>query len=175
MNNDLLNKSNLTNSINFMELPTEKLDEYIKLLEEFMNKSEKEGKFVEAELAKQRIIQLNKVKDKKNLKDAKIRHLQEKEELELSQKEELNQFNMEMDKQFYDLSNKFQEMQKQLEQNHEDELKKFQVQMIYLLKRNILIQYPFLRKMYLVLSLLEIILVKVCMRTPIVKVLEEEY
>ena len=126
MNNDLLNKSNLTNSINFMELPTEKLDEYIKLLEEFMNKSEKEGKFVEAELAKQRIIQLNKVKDKKNLKDAKIRHLQEKEELELSQKEELNQFNMEMDKQFYDLSNKFQEMQKQLEQNHEDELKKFQ-------------------------------------------------
>ena len=126
MNNDLLNKSNLTNSINFMELPTEKLDEYIKLLEEFMNKSEKEGKFVEAELAKQRIIQLNKVKDKKNLKDAKIRHLQEKEELELSQKEELNQFNMEMDKQFYDLSNKFQEMQKQLQQNHENELKKFQ-------------------------------------------------
>ena len=57
MNNDLLNKSNLTNSINFMELPTEKLDEYIKLLEDFMNKSEKEGKFVEAELAKQRIIQ----------------------------------------------------------------------------------------------------------------------
>ena len=40
--------------------------------------------------------------------------------------EELNQFNMEMDKQFYDLSNKFQEMQKQLQQNHEEELRKFQ-------------------------------------------------
>ena len=69
---------------------------------------------------------MNKIKDKKNLKEAKIRHLQEKEDLEFSQKEELSQFNMEMDKNFYDLSNKFQEMQKQLQQNHEDELKKFQ-------------------------------------------------
>ncbi len=125
-NNNVLNKSNLSNSINFMELPSEKIDEYIKILEEFMNKSEKEGKFVEAELAKQRIIQLNKIKDKKNLKEAKIRHLQEKEDLEASQKEELNQFNMKMDKEFYDLSNDYQEKQKQLQQTHEDELKKFQ-------------------------------------------------
>ena len=125
-NNNVLNKSNLSNSINFMELPSEKIDEYIKILEEFMNKSEKEGKFVEAELAKQRIIQLNKIKDKKNLKEAKIRHFQEKEDLEASQKEELNQFNMKMDKEFYDLSNDYQEKQKQLQQTHEDELKKFQ-------------------------------------------------
>ena len=126
MQNNEVNKSNLTNSINFMDLPLEKIEEYLKILEEFMNKSEKEGKFIEAELAKQRIIQLNKIKDKKNLKEAKIRHLQEKEDLEFSQKEELSQFNMEMDKNFYELSNKFQEMQKQLQQNHENELKKFQ-------------------------------------------------
>ena len=126
MQNNEVNKSNLTNSINFMDLPLEKIEEYLKILEEFMNKSEKEGKFIEAELAKQRIIQLNKIKDKKNLKEAKIRHLQEKEDLEASQKEELNQFNMKMDKEFYDLSNDYQEKQKQLQQTHEDELKKFQ-------------------------------------------------
>ena len=122
-----LNVSQLSNtSVNFNEMSIEKIDEYIGILEEFMSKSEKEGKFVEAELAKQRIIQLNKIKDKKNLKEAKIRHLQEKEDLEASQKEELNQFNMKMDKEFYDLSNDYQEKQKQLQQTHEDELKKFQ-------------------------------------------------
>ena len=58
--------SQLSNaSINYNEMSIEKIDEYIGILEEFMSKSEKEGKFVEAELAKQRIIQLNKVKDKK--------------------------------------------------------------------------------------------------------------
>ena len=125
-NNNVLNKSNLSNSINFMELPSEKIDEYIKILEEFMNKSEKEGKFVEAELAKQRIIQLNKVKDKKNLEEAKYRHMQEKEELETIQKEELNQFNIERDKKFYELTNEFQEKQNQLEKEHEEQIKKFE-------------------------------------------------
>ena len=33
---------------------------------------------------------------------------------------------MKMDKEFYDLSNDYQEKQKQLQQTHEDELKKFQ-------------------------------------------------
>ena len=122
-----LNVSQLSNtSVNFNEMSIEKIDEYIGILEEFMNKSEKEGKFVEAELAKQRIIQLNKVKDKKNLKEAKFRHMQEKEELESTQKEELNKFNIERDKKFYELTNEFQEKQNQLEKEHEEQIKKFE-------------------------------------------------
>ena len=35
--------------------------------------------------------------------------MQEKEELEATQKEELNQFNIEKDKKFYELTNEFQE------------------------------------------------------------------
>ena len=122
-----LNVSQLSNtSVNFDEMSIEKIDEYIGILEEFMSKSEKEGKFVEAELAKQRIIQLNKVKDKKNLEEAKYRHMQEKEELETIQKEELNQFNIERDKKFYELTNEFQEKQNQLEKEHEEQIKKFE-------------------------------------------------
>lgn len=96
------------------------------MLKSFQFKSEKEGKFVEAELAKQRIIQLRAVQDKKRIKDAKERHIQEREELESVQKEELNKFNEEMDKQFYELSNRFQEMQNQLETAHEEEIQKCQ-------------------------------------------------
>jgi len=109
-------------SINFLELPQEKIDDYINILQEFQDKSEKEGKFVEAELAKQRILQLLKVKDKQELKEVKEKHSLEKKELEDSQKEELNKFNMEMDHQFYELSKKFQEEQAKLEQKHEEEL-----------------------------------------------------
>ena len=96
-------------SINFLELPQEKIDDYINILQEFQDKSEKEGKFVEAELAKQRILQLLKVKDKQELKEVKEKH-------------SLNKFNMEMDHQFYELSKKFQEEQAKLEQKHEEEL-----------------------------------------------------
>ena len=43
-----LNVSQLSNtSVNFNEMSIEKIDEYIGILEEFMSKSEKEGKFVE--------------------------------------------------------------------------------------------------------------------------------
>ena len=69
---------------------------------------------------------MRSVQDKKRLKDAKERHLQEREELEAIQKEELNNYNTEMDRQFYELSSKFQEMQNQLEQAHDEELQKFQ-------------------------------------------------
>lgn len=109
-------------SINFLELPQEKIDDYIKILQEFQDKSEQEGKFVEAELAKQRIFQLLKVKDKQELKEIKEKHAIEKKELEDSQKEELNEFNMKMDHEFYKLSQKFQEEQTKLEQKHEEEL-----------------------------------------------------
>ena len=69
---------------------------------------------------------MRSVQDKIRLKDAKERHIQERAELESIQKEELNNFNTEIDRQFYELSSKFQEMQNQLEQAHEEELQKFQ-------------------------------------------------
>ena len=123
---DLLNKSTMSTEKNLLSLPTETIDEYIDLLTKFQNKSESEAKFVEAELAKQKISQLLKIKNKKNLIDAKERHIMEKNELETNQKEELDEFNKEMDRQFYELNEKYQEMQNKLDDEHNAQLKQLQ-------------------------------------------------
>ena len=123
---NILNKSTINNEKNLLSLPVEKIEEYIKILEEFQNKCEVEAKFVEADLAQKKIIQLKHIKDKKTLIDRKNKQIEEKDELERVQKEELDEFNREMDKKFYELNEKFQEMQNKLEQEHNGQLKELQ-------------------------------------------------
>jgi len=123
---NILNKSTINNEKNLLSLPVEKIDEYIKILEEFQGKCEVEAKFVEADLAQKKIVQLKHIKDKKNLIDRKNKQIEEKDELERVQKEELDEFNREMDKKFYELNEKFQEMQNKLEEEHNGQLKELQ-------------------------------------------------
>ena len=123
---NILNKSTINNEKNLLSLPVEKIEEYIKILEEFQNKCEVEAKFVEADLAQKKIIQLKHLKDKKTLIDRKNKQIEEKDELERVQKEELDEFNREMDKKFYELNEKFQEMQNKLEEEHNGQLKELQ-------------------------------------------------
>ena len=123
---NILNKSTINNEKTLLSLPVEKIDEYIKLLEEFQSKCEVEAKFVEADLAQKKIAQLINTKNKKNLLDRKNRQIEEREELERTQKEELDEFNKEQDKKFYELNEKFQEMQNKLEEEHNSQLKDLQ-------------------------------------------------
>lgn len=123
---NILNRSTINKEKSLLALPIEKLDEYIKLLEDFQNKCETEAKFVEADLAQKKIAQLIKIKNKKQLMDRKAIQEDEKEELERIQKEELDKFNKEMDKKFYELNENFQEMQKKLEDEHNNQLKELQ-------------------------------------------------
>ena len=123
---NILNKSTINNEKNLLSLPVEKIEEYIKILEEFQSKCEVEAKFVEADLAQKKIVQLKHIKDKKTLIDRKNKQIEEKDELERVQKEELDEFNREMDKKFYELNEKFQEMQNKLEQEHNGQLKELQ-------------------------------------------------
>ena len=123
---NILNKSTINNEKALLSLPVEKIDEYIKLLEEFQSKCEVEAKFVEADLAQKKIAQLINTKNKKNLLDRKNRQIEEREELERTQKEELDEFNKEQDKKFYELNEKFQEMQNKLEEEHNSQLKDLQ-------------------------------------------------
>ena len=123
---NILNKSTINNEKNLLSLPLEKIEEYIKLLEDFQNKCEVEAKFVEADLAQKKITQLTKIKNKKKLLIRKDEQIEEKEELERTQKEELNEFNKEQDKKFYELNEKFQEMQNKLEEQHNSQLKDLQ-------------------------------------------------
>ena len=123
---NILNKSTINNEKNLLSLPVEKIEEYIKILEEFQNKCEVEAKFVEADLAQKKIVQLKHIKDKKTLIDRKNKQIEEKDELERVQKEELDEFNREMDKKFYELNEKFQEMQNKLEEEHNAQLRELQ-------------------------------------------------
>jgi hypothetical protein len=123
---NIFSRSMINNEKNLLSLPVEKLDEYIALLKDFQQKSEVEAKFVEADLAQKKIEQLIKIKNKRNLLDAKTQQVDEKNELERSQKEELDEFNKEMDKKFYELNEKFQEMQNKLEEEHNAQLRDLQ-------------------------------------------------
>ena len=123
---NVLNKSTINNEKSLLSLPVEKIDEYIQILQEFQNKSEKEAKFVEADLAQKKIAQLISIKNKKNLHDKKLQQIEEKDELERIQKEELDEFNKEQDKKFYELNEKFQEMQNKLEEEHNAQLRDLQ-------------------------------------------------
>ena len=123
---NILNKSTINNEKTLLSLPVEKIEEYIKLLQDFQNKCEIEAKFVEADLAQKKIAQLIKVKNKKNLIDKKSQQIKERDELERNQKEELDEFNKEMDKKFFELNEKFQEMQSKLEEEHNSQLKDLQ-------------------------------------------------
>lgn len=89
-------------------------------------KNEKEAKFIEAELAKQRIIQLTTIIDKKRYKEAKILQKEEMDDLVKKQNHELKLFNEAKDKEFYEMSQYLEEMQKQLEAELEEESQKFE-------------------------------------------------
>ena len=123
---NILNKSTINNEKSLLALPIEKIEEYIQILEEFQNKCEVEAKFVEADLAQKKIAQLHKIKNKKKLIDKKNQQIEEKDELERTQKEELDEFNKEQDKKFYELNEKFQEMHNKLEEEHNSQLKALQ-------------------------------------------------
>ena len=123
---NILNKSTINNEKTLLSLSLEKIEDYIQLLQDFQNKCEVEAKFVEADLAQKKIAQLTKIKNKKKLLNRKNQHIEEKDELERTQKEQLDEFNKEQDKKFYELNEKFQEMQNKLEEQHNSQLKDLQ-------------------------------------------------
>ena len=90
--------------------------------EERMNK---EGKFIEANLANQKISELKRTRDLKMIQAAENRQIEEKNVLENKQYNELNQFNEEMDEKFKQLNDKFALLQSQLFDKHQNEIKQF--------------------------------------------------
>ena len=94
-------------------------------MEEHQLDCEQSGNFIEAELARQRVIQLKKIKEKKDYKNARIRQTKEKDELLSKQRDALKEFNKKMDYQYAELMSKFDQMKKDLEIKHEGELQDF--------------------------------------------------
>ena len=110
-------------TIDFSKINKNKLDEYIELMKEHQMNCVKVGNFIEAELAKQRVIQLKKIQEKKNYNEAKkkeeITKLNELlVELKKNHERELNEYFTNFEKNYpkeMKPSNELVEMQKQLE------------------------------------------------------------
>lgn len=92
------------------------------MLEEHQSKCESGGRFVEAEMAKQRINQFKKIESQKLLRELKHGQDNRKKQIEEEHKIELDTFNEEQDRRFSDLNEKYEEDQKNMMDSHESEL-----------------------------------------------------
>lgn len=79
----------------------------------------KERRFVEAELSKQRVAQFKKYEEEKLLTEIKLRHAEERQQLENDQKSDLEAFNEKWDAQFYEMNGKFTDQEKKLRDEHD--------------------------------------------------------
>ncbi len=85
----------------------------------------KNGKFVEAELAKQRVIQLKQIEKEKNLNELKTRYEEIKNQIEIEQKEELDNFNKTWDERLFILNEEFNRQEISLKESQQQEIEEF--------------------------------------------------
>ena len=98
---------------------------YSELMEQHQLDCEASGNFIEAELARQRVLQLKKIKEKKDYKNVKVKQIHQKNKLLGKQQEEVQEFNQKMDYKYTELMSKFDQMKKDLQAKHENELQEF--------------------------------------------------
>ena len=91
-------------------------------MEEHQAKCEVGGRFVEAQMAKQRVSQFKKIENQKLLKELKLGHNNKRKQTEEEHKIELDTFNEEMDKKLFDLNERYEEDQRNINDQHEKEI-----------------------------------------------------
>ena len=79
-------------TIDFSKINKNKIQEYIELMKEHQMNCVKAGNFIEAELAKQRVIQLQKIQDKKLFKEALKKQNIEKKNFNILKDKEIKEF-----------------------------------------------------------------------------------
>eukprot|EP00340_Litonotus_pictus_P001113 CAMPEP_0170517370 /NCGR_PEP_ID=MMETSP0209-20121228/3386_1 /TAXON_ID=665100 ORGANISM="Litonotus pictus, Strain P1" /NCGR_SAMPLE_ID=MMETSP0209 /ASSEMBLY_ACC=CAM_ASM_000301 /LENGTH=276 /DNA_ID=CAMNT_0010802601 /DNA_START=1 /DNA_END=831 /DNA_ORIENTATION=+ len=114
-----LNKSQIS-EMDKMDLP--KIKEAIILLENMQERSVQANKFVEAELCKQRIEAFKKKEKEKIYEELLNRQKEDREQLDIEKKEELDQFNEKWDIDYFKLRDKFEKIETQI---REQQLKEF--------------------------------------------------
>ena len=118
--------TNLTaRSIDFSKINNNKIDEYIELMKEHQMNCVKVGNFIEAELAKQRVVQLKKIKEKKQYKEARRRQSVDKKNFNNLKEKELKEYKKEFDNKYIEEMTKLDNMLNELKQKHEEELKEY--------------------------------------------------
>ena len=89
-------KKEITTYVKRLDIPEDKIAEYIELMREHQLNCVKDGNFIEAELAKQRVIQLKKIQDKKDLIEAKRRQKVDKRKFQENKIQEIKETKKEL-------------------------------------------------------------------------------
>jgi hypothetical protein len=112
-------------SIDFSRINKSKIDEYIKLMHEHQMNCVKNGNFIEAELAKQRVSQLKKIQDKKELIQAKKRQKVDKKKFIINKQKDIKEVKKELDDKYVEEMTKLEDLLTQLKQRQEKEMKEY--------------------------------------------------
>ena len=121
---DYLSKSNYLNTrtIDFSKINKNKVEEYIELMREHQMNCVKAGNFIEAELAKQRVIQLKKIQDKKLFKEALKRQNFDTKNFKVQKEKEIKGFRKEFNDKYVEEISKLEDMLNSIKKRHEEEL-----------------------------------------------------
>lgn len=114
-----------TQTINFSKISKDKINEYIELMREHQLNCVKNGNFIEAELAKQRVIQLKKIQDKKQLTEAKRRQKIDKRKFQENKQQEIKEAKKELNEKYAEEMTKLEDSLSELKKKQEDELKNY--------------------------------------------------
>jgi hypothetical protein len=98
-----------------------KIQEFIKILEEHQLKCEQGGRFVEAEMARQKVLQFKKLEEEKKVMELKKFHGEQKSKIDIEYKEELDIFNEDWDQRFAELNEKYENLQGNLNERFQKE------------------------------------------------------
>ena len=82
----------------------------------------KAGNFIEAELAKQRVIQLKKIQDKKLFKEALKRQNSDTKNFKVQKEKEIKGFRKEFNDKYVEEISKLEDMLNSIKKRHEEEL-----------------------------------------------------
>ena len=121
---DYLSTSNYLNTrtIDFSKINKNKVEEYIELMREHQMNCVKAGNFIEAELAKQRVIQLKKIQDKKLFKEALKRQNSDTKNFKVQKEKEIKGFRKEFNDKYVEEISKLEDMLNSIKKRHEEEL-----------------------------------------------------
>lgn len=122
-NNTSLYNSKSKNAMNeYNDMDIGRIREFISILEEHQSKCEKSKKFVDAEIAKQKVAQLKQVEKDKCLTDLKFNHEDEIRNFEIEKNNAFNDFNTEWDSHYKELMEKFSEFEQRLKIQQQEDL-----------------------------------------------------
>ena len=115
----------VSKTIDFSKINKNKIEEYIELMKEHQMNCVKEGNFIEAELAKQRVIQLQKIQEKKQYNEALKRQGIDRKNFNGLKDKELKEFKKEFNNKYAEEITKLEDMLDALKKKHEEELSEY--------------------------------------------------